>query len=191
MRQTPACPAPSVFRAPLARSRAALVVLGTLLATSLAYVSQVNAATREATLYTIGPGSAFSERYGHSVICTAESSVPVGEGTCVDFGVPVAVDASSFTWSMVRGKAQFIPTPVAEATVLGAFRLRGRKIESQRLPLTPSQLERLAADLTAAAEAKAAYAYHPYWSNCSTQLRDRLDRALEGRLQSSAAARRL
>lgn len=155
----------------------------------LGYASPVNAAVDEATLYTIGPGSSFSERYGHSVICLRDSTLAPAEGTCVDFGVPESVGSWRFAWSMLRGQARFIPTAVSEKIVVGAFQAQGRKIESQRLPLDPTQLERLSSDLQRTADAATPYAYHPYWANCSTELRDRIDRATSSRLQRSAAGR--
>lgn len=153
----------------------------------LGCASQVNAAIDEATLYTIGPGSAFSERYGHSVICLRDSTLAPAEGTCVDFGVPESVGSWRFAWSMLRGQARFVPTAVPEKVVVGAFQAQGRKIESQRLPLDPTELERLSSELERSAAAATPYAYHPYWANCSTELRDRIDRATSSRLQRSTA----
>jgi hypothetical protein len=87
-------------------------------------------------------------------------------------------------WAAINGQPDFVPTEIAQAVLVRAFRDQGRLIERQRIPMEPSESKALAAALQADVRERHLYAYHPYWNNCSTKLRDRLDEATSGHLRS-------
>lgn len=141
-------------------------------------------------LYTIGYAPNFYSRFGHSIFCVREKGTDVGleKGVCYDYGVADKEDFVHVFWTSVRGEATFVPIAVEEKVALDFFRAQGRRIERQRLPLDDDDAARLANRLEEDVSQKRAYAYHPYWANCSTQLRDRLDRVTGGKLHEGPNA---
>ena len=63
-----------------------------------------------------------------------------------------------------------------------SFKDQGRQIERQRIPLSEEEAKKLVTAMDDEVREKRAYAYHPYWANCTTKLRDHLDAASGGRL---------
>lgn len=136
-------------------------------------------------LYTIGPGDYLFSRYGHSLLCVrdGDAAPEAPAGRCFDYGIPDRDEVVHMAWTSIRGQPSFVPLMIEERLVLDVYRGQGRAIERQRLPLSAEEAERLASRLEEDARERRAYAYHPYWSNCSTQLRDRIDEATGGRLR--------
>lgn len=138
-------------------------------------------------LYTIGPGSYLFARYGHSLLCARDAGDKTGAtGRCFDYGVPDREDFTHVAWDTIRGRAIFAPVRIDEPVMLQVFRDQGRSIDRQRLPLPAADAERLAKRLDADVEGRVAYAYHPYYANCTTQVRDRIDSVLPGRLRAES-----
>lgn len=146
-------------------------------------------ATREGAktvdLYTIGPGDYFYARYGHSVLCARDAGADPAElnARCYDYGVPDSEDFWHIGWSAVRARPTFVPVIVDERLVLDVFRGQGRSIDRQHLPLSPEEAARLVDRMEREVRERWAYAYHPYWNNCTTTLRDRIDDATGGKLR--------
>lgn len=135
-------------------------------------------------LYTIGPGSYLFSRYGHSLLCVRRAAGPQdAPGRCYDYGVPDRDEALHMAWASIRGQAIFVPIAIDETIVLDTFRGQGRSIERQRLALSSVEAARLADALERDVRERRAYAYHPYFANCTTQIRDRIDEATSGRLR--------
>lgn len=134
-------------------------------------------ARADAVLYTIGPGSYLFSRYGHSLICV--------DARCYDYGVPDRDEAVHMTWASIRGQAIFVPVAIDESFALEVFRSQGRSIDKQRLPIGDAEVKKLKDLLERDVREKRAYAYHPYFANCTTAVRDRLDEALGGRLRQN------
>jgi hypothetical protein len=132
-------------------------------------------------LYTMGAGSYLFSRYGHSLLCVRDA--PDAGGRCYDYGVPDRDEAGHMAWASVRAEPIFVAVAIDEEVVLDVFRGQGRAIERQRLPLSADEAARLAAALERDVRERRAYAYHPYFANCTTQVRDRLDEATGGRLR--------
>jgi hypothetical protein len=136
-------------------------------------------------LYTVGPTSDFTSRFGHSVLCLRDASHDAPEaGHCYDYGVPATDDVRKIVWSAIRNEPGFTPVKVDEPLVVAHFEQQGRQIERQRIALSPDETRRLEAMLEDDVREKRAYAYHPYWANCATKLRDHLDAASGGRLHA-------
>lgn len=164
-------------------------VLGFVFALTLVFglTREARAAEGEKTvdLYTIGPGDYFYARYGHSVLCARDAGADPSQPTarCYDYGVPDREDFWHIGWTAIRAQPAFVPVIVDERVVLDFFRGQGRSIDRQHLPLTPEEAARLVDRMEREVRERWAYAYHPYWANCTTALRDRIDDATGGKLR--------
>lgn len=144
---------------------------------------------RTVVLYTIGPSSEFPSRFGHSLLCVREAGRDVPEsGRCYDYGVPDREDIAHVVWTSVRNTPSFVPVMIDEPVVLGFFKDQGRQIERQHVPMTAQEVDALVGAMDADVREKRAYAYHPYWANCATKIRDQLDAATNGRLRKGPSS---
>lgn len=135
-------------------------------------------------LYTVGPHGDFPSRLGHAILCVRDAGHDdVDHGLCYDYGVPESEDMVEVGWTAMRGTPSFRPIAVLEVTVLHFFKeTQGRQVEKQRLPLTPEETTKLVTSLDKDVKDEVPYAYHPYWANCTTKIRDRIDEATGGKL---------
>jgi len=143
------------------------------------------AGTLHAELVTVGPGSDDLSLYGHSALCLSADAAP--DGRCYDFGVPGGdKDPDALVWDTVRGRPRFVPIAVARSVLVATFEDMERSLWVQDLPLDDEQLTQLQASLEAAVATHEPYAYHPYYDNCTTRLRDALDKVTSGKLHEGA-----
>ena len=143
------------------------------------------AAGVHAELVTIGPGTDDLSLYGHSALCVVPDGAP--DGRCYDFGVPGGWgDADQLVWDTVRGRPRFVPIDVERSLLVATFEDMERTLWVQELPLDERQVTELQASLEAAVASHEPYAYHPYYDNCTTRLRDLLDRVTSGKLHDGA-----
>lgn len=149
--------------------------LVSLFAALVVFFFAATASASVVELYTFGPGSYLFSRYGHSLLCV--------DARCYDYGVPDRDEAVHMSWASIRGQPIFIAVGIDKEVALKAFRDQGRQVERQILPLAYVEIERLRERMERDVTTRAAYAYHPYYANCTTQLRDRLDEATEGKLR--------
>lgn len=139
-------------------------------------------------LYTIGPSNDFPSRFGHALLCVRPAGKDVPEsGQCYDYGVPPSDDLTGVVAEMLRDVPSFIVVRIDEARVIAFFEDQGRAVEKQRLPLSADQTTKLALALERDVAEKKPYAYHPYWANCTTKVRDRIDEATDGGLRPGAS----
>lgn len=130
-------------------------------------------------LYTVGPGSYLFSLFGHSVVCVGDR--------CFDYGVPTETDALKLVWHALRGAPDFVPMEVTRAEVEAAFGGEGRKIEVQDIPFDAAHRASLLARLEGEVRSRAAYAYNPWYDNCTTHPRDLIDQAADGALRRVAS----
>jgi hypothetical protein len=134
-------------------------------------------------LVTFGQGEIVFERFGHNAIW-------IHEGV---FGTDVMYDWGNFSFQQPNFLRRFLTGDTRywmEAKDAGMmvefYRRLGRTITVQRLNLTPLQKRRLRADLRRnALDENKFYRYDYFVDNCSTRLRDALDRVLEGALRAA------
>jgi hypothetical protein len=161
------------MRAPSAL-RACCLLLLMLLALPAAAVPRVGVVVME-------PGEVFWERFGHIAILVED---PVtGADTSYNFGY-FDLGEPGFLGNFVRGKMryQLVALPLDED--LASYRDEGRGVGVQWLDLEPAQAQSLASALALNARPEnARYRYDYYVDNCSTRVRDALDRALGGELR--------
>jgi len=143
----------------------------------------------EITVYllTIGQGDEVWELFGHNAIWIKDRS----DGSDItynwgmfDFAQP------NFLGRFLTGNTQYWMEGIDLEAMLQAYTRRNRSLLAQELNLTPAQRLSLkhALEENARPENKF-YRYDYYRDNCSTRLRDMLDRALGGQLQTATTTR--
>ena len=135
------------------------------------------------TLVTFGIGDAVWERFGHNALwihdARTRSDVAYNWGL-FDFEQP------GFFRRFLTGDTRYWMGGEDAFAMISAYRAAGRTITLQRLNLTPDQAEALDAFVKRnAEEANKYYRYDYFRDNCSTRLRDALDRALDGALRGA------
>jgi hypothetical protein len=130
---------------------------------------------------TLGQGDQVWERYGHNALWIHDAAR--GTDRTYNWGV---FDASGpqFIVRFVRGRMRYWMESVDVDRLMGFYRASDRTITIQRLALSSAQ----AATLQEFAEWNAREENRYYWydyfrDNCSTRLRDAIDRALGGELR--------
>ena len=172
---------------PAIHQRLALLVLLLLLMAAPAHAGVATApgANLEVSLITYGPGETYWERFGHDAIELRDSAD--GEAISFNYGV-FDFDESGFLLNFARGRMHYLmdaaPTAVDESYYVQV----GRSITRQRLAFTPEQAAALRDFLLWNLRPEnARYDYDYYTDNCSTRVRDALDRALGGILKQAMA----
>ncbi len=136
---------------------------------------------------TMEPGELFWERFGHDAIVVVD---PVsGESVSYNFGF-FDMSEPGFVGNFVHGVMRYYLVALPLAEDLANYRSTGRGVSIQWLDLDPAQARKLAGALVINAQpGNARYRYDYYLDNCSTRVRDALDRALDGRLREQLAGR--
>lgn len=170
----------------------AVAVLFVLVAPAAAHAA---AARAKLDLYTIGPGDDLFERFGHAALCVVPVDGRKGRGPAndtalrkrarcynygtTDFGSP----PEELGYRFLRGNARFWVSVWSLGRMLDAYRAADRSIYRQRLPLGDAAGARAVAELEHDARPEnREYVYHHLRDNCSTRLRDLLDRTMGGAL---------
>lgn len=153
-----------------------------LVTTARAGVTTAPGANLEVSLITYGPGDTYWERFGHDAIELRDTA----DGQAISFNYGVFdFDESGFLLNFARGRMHYLmdaaPTSIDESYYVQA----GRSITRQRLALTPAQAAALRDFLLWNLRPEhARYDYDYYTDNCSTRVRDALDKALGGVLKA-------
>jgi hypothetical protein len=152
-------------------------------------VAQPNEPGTNLTVYllTFGWGDVSWERFGHNAIWIKDRS----RGTDItynwgmfDFNQP------RFVWRFVTGDTRYWMEAFDLYTMVNAYKRENRSILAQELNLSPAQRLKLQqfVEWNALPQNKF-YRYDYYRDNCSTRLRDALDHALSGQLQTATVSR--
>jgi hypothetical protein len=130
---------------------------------------------------TMQPGEIFFERFGHNAILVAD---PVaGTATSYNFGYFDPTEAD-FISRFVRGDMRYQLAALPLQQDLAYYREVGRGVSLQWLDLDDAQAQALADALAENARPENAhYRYDYFLDNCSTRVRDALDRVLDGGLR--------
>ena len=171
-----------------------LCFLASLLALALALpvparagVANAPGANLEVSLITYGPGDTYWERFGHDAIELRDTVS--GEAYNFNYGV-FDFDESGFLLNFARGRMHYLmdaaPTTLDQSWYIQA----GRSVTRQQLDLTPEQASALRDFLLWNLRPEnARYDYDYYVDNCTTRVRDALDRALGGVLKAQLTRR--
>jgi hypothetical protein len=145
------------------------------------------AASLRVGVLTMQPGEIFFERFGHNAIVVVDPSA--GTATSYNFGF-FDPDEPDFYARFARGQMRYQLAALPLERDLRYYRRVGRGVDLQWLDLAPAQARALADDLARRARPEnARYDYDYYTSNCSTQVRDAVDRALGGALREALSGR--
>lgn len=143
----------------------------------------------ELTVYllTIGQGDEVWELFGHNAIWIKDRAK--GTDMTYNWGM-FDFDQPNFFGRFLTGNTLYWMEGTDLESLLQAYTQRNRSILAQELSLTPEQRLRLrqAVELNALPQNRF-YRYDYYRDNCSTRLRDMLDRALGGQLQTATTTR--
>jgi hypothetical protein len=136
----------------------------------------------------MGPGDELFSAFGHAAICVTDAEAP--KGRCYNYGTADFNTPVPLTWNFIRGRAMFWVSVADVPSVLSYYQSVGRAVWRQHLPLTDEQATRLAAALVASAqEGVKYYRYHHFDDNCTTRIRDVIDRASDGKLSHAPTDR--
>ena len=147
--------------------------------------SQAPAQTHQATLYTIGPGDELFTKFGHAALCVTLNGRP--PTLCFNYGTTDFSRPVGLTADVLLGRAEFYVSVVEERDMLDSFRAQDRTIYRQALPLSDTEVMRLAQDLDEDVRPEnRAYIYDHFLDNCSTKPRDLIDGVTDGALRAMA-----
>ena len=134
---------------------------------------------------TMEPGEEFWERFGHDAIVIDDGRAPVSYNFgFFDMGEP------GFVRNFVRGRMRYYLVALPLGDDLASYQAEGRGVTVQWLDLSADEARSLASALADNARPEhARYRYDYYTDNCSTRVRDALDRALGGRLRTQLSGR--
>jgi hypothetical protein len=168
-------------------ARAAMRLLALLSLLAFAPAAPAQDAAPQISLLTIGPGEIFFERFGHNAIVVRDSAG--GEPVAYNYGI-FDFDQQDFLLNFARGRMRYRMAVDELADDLAMYRDEGREITEQTLALAPAQARTLVDFLEWNARPEnTQYRYDYFEANCSTRVRDALDRALGGALHAQTEGR--
>ena len=143
----------------------------------------------ELTVYllTFGQGDQVWELFGHNAIWIKDRS----KGTDVTYNWGMFdFEQPHFIQRFITGDTRYWMEAFSLETMLTVYKQANRSILAQELNLTPAQRIKLKefVEFTSLPQNKF-YRYDYYRDNCSTRLRDALDHALGGQLQTATVSR--
>ncbi len=137
-------------------------------------------------MLTMGPGDPTFSKFGHNAIVI--KSPQTGRGLVYNFGTFTFSSPTLISDFLNRRLNYWLSVETLEETVED-YRAQNRTLVEQELSLSPEQAEELARALAVNARPEnRLYRYDYFLDNCSTRVRDALDRVLGGAIKASAAA---
>jgi thiamine transporter ThiT len=153
---------------------------------ALAEVENVPGANLEVSLITYGPGEIYWERFGHDAIEVRDTVS--GEEADFNYGM-FDFDQKNFFLNFARGRMHYMMDAEPTTDEENYYKQVGRSITRQRLALTPDQAAALRDFLFWNLRPEnVGYNYDYYADNCTTRVRDALDRALSGIIKTRLTA---
>lgn len=138
------------------------------------------------SLLTFAPGEVYWQRFGHNALLVRE---PSGQATVYNYGM-FDFQQKNFFLNFARGRMLYRLDTDSLWRTLAIYQRENRWVIEQRLNLLPTQARELAEFLAWNARPENAdYRYDYFVDNCSTRVRDALDRALGGELKKQLEAR--
>ena len=161
-------------------------------------------------LVTMGIGDLIWERHGHIALCIRFKGDPIAQrpgfrraaqgqykddaawfkalidakvDVCSNYGIGSFHEPVSMAWGFFRGTNSFWAGPQTTEELKQIYVGRDRTVWAQPIPLDSAQKQEVIAKLLFdAEEANKYYAYDHFWDNCTTRVRDILDKATKGAL---------
>ena len=139
-------------------------------------------------LLTFGMGEVIFEKFGHAAICLRYHE-PEHTGVCFNYGVTDFSGGPAMVWRFLREQQQFWVEVSSYYDLLAFYIAEDRDIFAQTLPLSPAGARRIEAELWASTlPDRRNYTYDHFFDNCTTKIRDMIDRAADGRLRANSSA---
>jgi hypothetical protein len=134
-------------------------------------------------LVTMGVGGLIWERHGHIALCIVYDDAM--QDGCYNYGVADFFHPLAMASGFFRGSHAFWVEKMDPDNMLSLYVRADRTIWVQPLPLTADQKQSVIQQLEHDdQDANRYYAYDHFWDNCTTRVRDILDRATGGVLSS-------
>jgi putative effector of murein hydrolase LrgA (UPF0299 family) len=141
----------------------------------------------EISLLTIGPGSIFWERFGHNAIVVRDRAADTA--IAYNYGI-FDFEQEDFLVNFARGNMRYRIAADDIEDDIEMYRDEHRSITEQQLALTQQQAETLRDFLAWNIRPENAfYRYDYFLANCSTRVRDALDKAVGGAIQRATEGR--
>ena len=138
-------------------------------------------------LLTFGWGDVVWERFGHNAIWIRDRAN--GTDLTYNWGM-FDFNQPHFVWRFVTGDTRYWMAPIDYLSMVRYYRQNNRSILAQELNLSPAQRLKLQQFVQwNALPQNKFYRYDYYRDNCSTRLRDALDHAIGGQLQTATVSR--
>ncbi|MCX5747765.1 MAG: DUF4105 domain-containing protein [Proteobacteria bacterium] len=139
-------------------------------------------------LYTFGPGELIFERFGHATICLRYHDPARFPEVCFNYGVTdFGEEGTALIWNFLRGAQRFWVEPTRYATMYQYYASEDRDIWRQELALDADERRAVEAELWRnITEEHRYYVYDHFFDNCTTRIRDLLDRVTGGKLSKDA-----
>jgi len=136
----------------------------------------------EVSLLTVGPGNAIWERFGHNALIFQDTIT--GRTIAYNWGI-FDFRQDDFLMRLARGRMQYSMRGFPTLRLIESYRSQNRTVWSQRINLTTDQkLELLSLVTEMDTESNRYYRYDYYRDNCSSRIRDALDKVLKGGISS-------
>lgn len=130
------------------------------------------------SLLTFAPGQVYWERFGHNALLVRDARD--ASATVYNYGM-FDFQEENFFLNFARGRMQYHLAAWSLDDTLWIYDREGRGVVEQELNLTRGQRAELADYLAWNAQSQnAAYRYDYFTANCSTRLRDAIDRVVGG-----------
>ena len=175
----------TIIRYPSILKALVWVLLSCALLPAHAGVADAPGADLRVDLYTYGPGSVYWERFGHDALVITDTTT--GEAYAFNYGL-FDFDQEDFYLNFARGIMIYRAAAWPVVDDIREYSGEGRSITSQHLNLTPAQRAKLRDFLVWNVQPEhSRYRYRYFADNCTTRVRDALDRVLGGALQPQLA----
>lgn len=143
-------------------------------------------ASLEVSLYTYGHSAVFYERFGHTALGIRDHAS--GRDEAFNWGV-YDFDDPTFLVNFLTGDARYWVEIAPTAALNQSMVAHNRSVRQQVLALTPTERAAILEYVRWNADAaNRYYRYDYYRDNCSTRVRDLLDRTLQGRLRRALSS---
>lgn len=137
----------------------------------------------EVFLMTMGPGDIFWERFSHNALVIRDDLA--GTEIAYNWGM-FDFNEADFIGRLARGRMRYWMAGYPSGAVAEVYRRANRSVTVQRVYLTPAERLELQAHIRETdTEANRYYRYDYYRDNCSTRVRDVLDRVLGGQIRAA------
>jgi hypothetical protein len=165
------------------RAYSLLALLACALLPAFAHAGVVDApgADLRVDLYTYGPGSVYWERFGHDALVITDTAS--GEAYAFNYGL-FDFEQKDFYLNFARGIMIYRAAAWPAADDIREYSGEGRSITDQHLDIAPAQRAALRDFLVWNVQPEhSRYRYRNFADNCTTRVRDALDRVLGGELE--------